>query len=68
MHIFGEIPFVKPQKDTSTTDTRLKTMNNERKRLILQAQNKLQKLNQNKINKTSIFLSFFIVFNRLSVV
>ena len=32
---------------------------------IFQAPNKLQKLNQNKIN---LFLSFFIVFNRLPVV
>ena len=31
---------------------------------IFQAPNKLQKLNQNKI---SLFLSFFIVFNHLSV-
>ena len=34
MHIFGEIPFIKPQNDTKTTDKRLKTMKNERKRLI----------------------------------
>ena len=26
MHIFGEIPLVKPQNDTETTDKRLKTM------------------------------------------
>ena len=25
MHIFGEIPFVKPQNDAQTTDKRLKT-------------------------------------------
>ena len=30
MQIFGEIPFVKPQNDTSATDTWLKTMKNER--------------------------------------
>ena len=35
MHIFGEIHFIKPQNDTWTTDKRLKTMKNERKRLIL---------------------------------
>ena len=35
MHIFGEIPFIKTQNDTSTTDKRSKTMKNERKRLIL---------------------------------
>ena len=29
MQIFGEIPFVKPQNDTQTTDKRLKTMKNE---------------------------------------
>ena len=29
MQIFGEIPFVKPQNDTSATDTWLKTMKNE---------------------------------------
>ena len=35
MQIFGEIPFIKPQNDTQTTDKRLKTMKNERKRPIL---------------------------------
>ena len=35
MQIFGEIPFIKPQKDTETTDKRSKTMKNERKRLLL---------------------------------
>ena len=35
MQIFGEIPFIKPQNDTETTDKRSKTMKNERKRLIL---------------------------------
>ena len=35
MQIFGDIPFIKPQNDTKTTDKRLKTMKNERKRLIL---------------------------------
>ena len=30
MHIFGEIPFVKPQNDTWTTVKRLKTMENEK--------------------------------------
>ena len=32
MHIFGEIPFVKPQNDTQTTDKRLKMMKNEREK------------------------------------
>jgi len=35
MQIFGEIPFIKPQNDSYTTDKRSKTMKNERKRLIL---------------------------------
>ena len=35
MHIFGEIPLIKPQNGTSTTDKQLKMMKNERKRLIL---------------------------------
>ena len=35
MQIFGEIPFIKPQNDTQTTDKRLKTMKNERKSLDL---------------------------------
>ena len=35
MHIFWEVPFIKPQKDTSTTDKRPKTMKNERKGLVL---------------------------------
>ena len=35
MQMFGEIPFVKTQHDTETTDKRLMTMKNERKRLIL---------------------------------
>ena len=35
MHIFGEIPFIKPQNDTYTTDKQSKTMKNERKRLVL---------------------------------
>ena len=35
MQIFGEIPFIKPQNDTQTTDKRSKTKNNERKRVIL---------------------------------
>jgi len=35
MHIFGEIPFVKPQNDTETTDKQSKTIKNERKRLVL---------------------------------
>ena len=30
MHIFGEIPFVKPQNDTQRTVKRLKTMKNEK--------------------------------------
>ena len=34
MHIFGYIPFMKPENDTYT-DKRLKTMKNERERLIL---------------------------------
>ena len=32
MHIFREIPFVKPQNDTETTDKRLKTMKNQREK------------------------------------
>ena len=55
MQIFREIPFIEPENDTWTTDKRLKTMKNERN---LQALNKLQKLNQNKM---SPFLSFFII-------
>ena len=35
MHISGEIPFVKPQNDTKSTDKRLKTMKNEREKRIL---------------------------------
>jgi len=35
MQIFGEIPLIKPQNDTQTTDERSKTMKNGRKRLIL---------------------------------
>ena len=35
MHIFGEIPFLKPQNDTETVDKRSKMMKNERKRLVL---------------------------------
>ena len=35
MQTFGEIPFIKPQNDTQTTDKRSKTKNNERKRVIL---------------------------------
>ena len=35
MQMFGEIPFINPQNDTSTTDKRSRTMKNERKRLIL---------------------------------
>ena len=35
MQIFGEIPCVKPQNDTQTTDKRLKTTKNEREKLIL---------------------------------
>ena len=34
MQIFGEIPFIKPQNDTETTDKRLKTMKNEWKMRI----------------------------------
>ena len=30
MHIFGEIPFVKLQNNTETTDKRLETMKNSR--------------------------------------
>ena len=29
MHIFGEIPFFRPQNDTKTTVKRLKTMKND---------------------------------------
>jgi len=32
MQFFGEIPFVKPQNDTETTDKWLKTMKNEREK------------------------------------
>ena len=32
---FGEIPFIKPQNDTYTTDKRPKTLKNERKGFIL---------------------------------
>ena len=35
MQIFRDIPFIKPQNDILTTDKWLKTMKNERKRLIL---------------------------------
>ena len=35
MQIFGEISFIKPQNDTWTTDKRLKTMKNEREKLVL---------------------------------
>ena len=34
MQIFRELPFIKPQNGTQTTDKRSKTMKNERKRLI----------------------------------
>ena len=33
MHIFGEIPFIKPQNDTLTTDQRSKTTKNKEKDL-----------------------------------
>ena len=32
--MFGEIPFIKPQNDTQTTDKRSKTMKNEKKDLF----------------------------------
>ena len=32
MHIFGEIPFIEPQNDTSTTEKRSETMKNEREK------------------------------------
>ena len=34
MHIFGEIPFVKPQNDT-LTDKRLKTKKNENEKTLI---------------------------------
>jgi len=33
MHIFEEIPFIKPQNDIWTTDKQSKTMSNEKKDL-----------------------------------
>ena len=35
MQILGEIPFIKPQNDTQTTEKRFKTMQNERKRHLV---------------------------------
>ena len=64
MHIFGEIPFIKPENDTSTTDKRLKTMKNEREqnRIFFWLSfccfsNKQQKLNKNKVSLLRLNLS-----------
>ena len=38
MHIFGEMPFIKPQNDTQTSDKRFKTMRNERQTYVVLAE------------------------------
>ena len=61
MQSFGEIPFIKPQKETLTTDKLLKMMKNEKNKIYLV-------LSFCSLFKTSVFISFFIIFNSLSVV
>ena len=63
MQIFREIPFVKPQNDTSATDKWLKTMKNERERKTYLVLVEFLSLVQSFTAQTVFFFSFFSFFS-----